>query len=56
MVENKFVVLLLLFVVEVQREFDPNRGSVGISGRKRVTTTYANFNWKQIQKDSVMRI
>ena len=45
-VENYFAVFLVFFVVEVQREFDPNRGSVGINGCERVMTTYANFNRK----------
>ena len=44
--QNKFAVLWLFFDVEAWREFDPNRGSVGISGCEHVTMTYANFNGK----------
>ena len=58
---NKFAVLLLFFDVEACKEFDPNRGSVGINGCVLHLTSYANFNgkmfklsqkgnWNQIQK------
>ena len=58
---NKFAVLLLFFDVKACREFDPNRGSVGINGCVLHLTSYANFygkmfklsqkgNWNQIQK------
>ena len=45
---NKFAVLLF-FDVEACREFDPNRGSVGINDCVLHLTSYTNFNGKMFK-------
>ena len=47
---NKFAVLLLFFDVEACKEFDPNRGSVGINGCVLHLTSYANFNGQMVKR------